>query len=134
MKDRIVFFVLGAILATIAYFVGDMSNNISAQNEGDFARFDDVIVSDTLWVHGKIVVQHVLPDNKTNLLIIAADEDGTQIRQEYMYDPRKGHPSVTSSQWRVANKTTLLQLESTGTAGIKLQDSTGLKVIAPGVP
>ena len=32
MRDRIVFFVLGALLATIAYFAGDM-NNLSAQGE-----------------------------------------------------------------------------------------------------
>ena len=43
MKDRIVFFVLGAILATIAYFVGDM-NNLSAQ--GDVTRIEKLSVGE----------------------------------------------------------------------------------------
>ena len=33
MKDKVVFFILGALLATLAYFVGDI--NLSADNELD---------------------------------------------------------------------------------------------------
>lgn len=56
MKGRIVFFVLGAALATIAYFAGDM-NKAGAQDGTSIFRGtkvfqDDVVINGTLTVAG----------------------------------------------------------------------------------
>ncbi|MDE0323662.1 MAG: hypothetical protein OXN27_07035 [Candidatus Poribacteria bacterium] len=138
MKDRIIFFVLGAILATIAYFVGDM-RNVSAQNETAF--FDNVEVLGHLSVRGSIVVQHHLPDNKINLVIIEATEHGPRITQQYMTDRDKmaeGKMSERASIWEVRNEGTTLRLIGTdhfggpiGVTAIMLENSNAVKAIVP---
>ena len=121
MRDRIVFFVLGAIIATVAYFVGDMSN-ISAQNGR--AVFDKLVVRDTLTVGkrvlvgnelsvgGYIQVHHKLPDNKMNVITIAADKDRTRIRQTLKMEREgeKAHLYKNSSTWAVNDEVTQLSL------------------------
>ena len=76
MKDRIVFFVLGVFLATIAYFAGDMGNLFAQNNiryfdnlvvdslvvkksilgEGAIATFDRILIEDSLAAKESIVV------------------------------------------------------------------------------
>ena len=50
MKDRIVFFVLGAVLATVAFFVGDM-DKATAQDSTRIIE-EDVIIKGKLTVAG----------------------------------------------------------------------------------
>lgn len=50
MRDRIVFFILGALLATIAYFAGNIEN-LDADNE-----IKEILECDTLIVRDRIIV------------------------------------------------------------------------------
>ncbi len=151
MKSKITFFVLGAILATIAYFLGDM-NDISAQN--DTAVFDTVIVEgdlfvrksarikgimlaeDGLVVRGFLTVEHKLPANKKNMVTIIADENGTTIGQHMEFsrgNPRSSLMKETNhSIWSVNNEFTGLTLGSfTGSSNIRLDDPQMYRIITP---
>jgi hypothetical protein len=55
MRDKVVFFILGALLATIAYFAGDM-NKAGARDH--FQEFEDVLVKGDLIVSGGRLVIH----------------------------------------------------------------------------
>ena len=142
MKDRIIFFVLGAILATIAYFVGDMSK-VSAQNGR--AVFDELVVRDKLTVYGRttvleglavngsIFVTHQLPENKVNVISITADKEGTQIHQILGMDSEDAKPSIykNSSAWGISNERTYLNLHGINNAGpaITLVDQNTIRAI-----
>ena len=62
MKDRIIFFVLGALLATFAYMAGDMSN-FSSADDYDFKVFKNVHVEQGLSVGDYITIGHDLPNS-----------------------------------------------------------------------
>ncbi len=52
MKDRIIFFLLGGLLATISYLAGDI-NNINAQHDQNRNIFEkDVLIKGNLLVKG----------------------------------------------------------------------------------
>lgn len=99
MRDRVVFFILGALLATLAYFAGDM--HLSAHNTkiGELevipkllvrtlqAEFIEVGFSDThhirMWVDDDVAKILLLSENEENQvsLIVTKDtgEDGAFI-------------------------------------------------------
>ena len=83
MRDRIVFFILGAVLATVAYFVGDM-NKAGAQ-DGETTFDGNVLINGTLIVAGgSIQIQdnpHLMKnvDELESLISIVADHDGAAI-------------------------------------------------------
>ena len=74
MRERIVFFILGAVLATIAYFVGN-ANNVDADIKT--GRYN-LLVVDELVVKSKILVNESglidIADNSTIGLMIKDNE------------------------------------------------------------
>ena len=64
MKDKIIFFVMGALLATIAYVAGDMSNFSSAEDYdlSDMKVFKNVHIEHSLSVGDYITIGYDLPD------------------------------------------------------------------------
>ena len=93
MKDKIVFFILGALLATLAYFVGDL--NLSAHNPeiGEVQIIPELLVkelwaesikvgfSDThrihLWVNEDLAKIDVFSDDqKKRVALIVTKETG----------------------------------------------------------
>ena len=129
MKERIVFFVLGAVLATLAYFVGDI-NNIYAQN--DTAVFDgDVVVNGSLYVKGgQFTVEHHLPGKKYNVVSIRADENGTIINQFLEIGSGKSLRKKTRlSGWSLQKDGSSLILRTDKRAFIALDDAKGIRTI-----
>ena len=65
MRDRIIFFVLGALLATIAYVAGNM-NNFSSAEDYDFSDlkvFKNVHIEHSLSVGDYLTIGYDLPDS-----------------------------------------------------------------------
>lgn len=90
MKDRIVFFVLGAVLATVAYFAGDMDK---AGAQEDVKVFDgDVIINGLLSVNsGKMAIKYdplnlSEADKIPSAIVFLSNEDITAI--ELINGPR----------------------------------------------
>lgn len=85
MKDRITFFVLGSLLATIAYFAGDMSR-ISAGDEViiegaiDQLEVRELIVTDALMVKNKQSPEGVVIGSYNNqtAILLSSDLDHLQ--------------------------------------------------------
>ena len=72
MREKIVFFILGAVLATIAYFVG----GINAQTN---LKTYDEIQCRKLTVFGEVTVPKLLvmdPINKSGFITIKFNQDG----------------------------------------------------------
>ena len=77
MRDKVVFFILGAVLATCAYFLGNM--NLTAEDEVDVTRFEDILAG-TITVDN-IVVKDTIVSKGTcqvydTLLVGRKDRDG----------------------------------------------------------
>ena len=77
MREKIVFFILGAVLATIAYTIGD--NNSDAQNfRAGVTEFDEIQCR-KLTVFGEIQANEIMvmdPIRKTGFIKIGFDKDG----------------------------------------------------------
>lgn len=67
MKDKITFFILGVMIASLLTFVGRV-NNPTAQVD------EDVKVFDTVLVKGKLYV-----GNKDNKIVLEGDDNGTNL-------------------------------------------------------
>jgi hypothetical protein len=86
MKDRIVFFVLGAVLATVAYFAGDMDK---AKAQGPEIFEGDVVIKGGLLVAGGklIVIENPFlikgADEVESAVSINADEDSASLALYY---------------------------------------------------
>lgn len=83
MKDRVVFFILGTIVAILAYFVGDLENTTATN---DLQVFDsDVLINGTLTVaSGRLQVMDNLDIRKDiseleSVVSIATDSEGANI-------------------------------------------------------
>ena len=79
MKDKVVFFILGALLATIAYFAGDMNK---AGARGHFQEFEDVLVKGDLIVSGGRLVIHNDPpfsEDIDNYIEFQVDKEASAI-------------------------------------------------------
>jgi len=129
MRDRVVFFILGAVLATVAYFVGDM-NPISAQSDTKF--FDgNVVIDGSLHVKGgKLIVSHALPGRKHNVVSIESGEDGTVINQFLEMGP--GEPLRQKSRltgWGLSKDVVNLILSTDKRAFIALDDAEGIRTL-----
>ena len=83
MRDRIVFFILGAVLATVAYFAGDMDK---AGAQGDLEFIDkNVLISGDLIVAGGLISvinePHLkMPDQIEGSVNIMAGSEGGSIK------------------------------------------------------
>lgn len=116
MKDKIVFFVLGAVLATVAYFVGDM-DNLSADSEIGSMEFDTVVV-ENLYVKDKLTVSEYVGAadllREFPCIVISAD--------------RKAASIAITSALNVNSKnhgTVYVITESDGDPGIFMRNSKG---------
>ena len=73
MKDRIVFFILGAVLATLAYFAGDMntadSQVVNGVHKGDLTIDGELNISGTVTVGGGRLTVMYLDDDYIDSLI-----------------------------------------------------------------
>ena len=79
MRDKVVFFILGALLATIAYFAGDM-NKAGARDH--LQEFEDVLVKGDLIVSGgRLVIHNDPPFSKDigNYIEFQVDEEASAI-------------------------------------------------------
>ena len=79
MRDKVVFFILGALLATIAYFAEDM-NKAGARDY--FQEFEDVVVKGDLIVSGgRLVIHDDPPFSKDidNYIEFQVDEEASAI-------------------------------------------------------
>ena len=72
--ERLVFMIVGALLVSAAYLVGNTDKTADAQ----FTTFEDVIVTGRLIVKGTVIVGDPLADHR-NLVHIVADEMGSTI-------------------------------------------------------
>ena len=71
MKDKVLFFILGAVLATIAYFLGDLETTAEDEyREIDALRVNRLHVKDSI----------VVGDTGKKLIVIMADDETAQIR------------------------------------------------------
>lgn len=145
MKERIVFFVLGAILTTFGYFVGDM-NNISAQGEYIKVFDDHVKVKGNLYVDGALIVRdkafmenslavknsirlsREIPGNKNNQILFVANENSVGISQYLNYPNDANDASdlniIPQSLWIVMEEFSQLELKSvTGFSFVDIEDS-----------
>ena len=71
MRDKVMFFLLGAVLATIAYFIGDLET-LTAENkitELDFLRVNRLVVKDSIAVG----------DTGGSIIVIMADNERSEI-------------------------------------------------------
>lgn len=74
MRDKIVFFILGVVVATLVYFFHDM-NNATAQEK---TIVEDLLVTGTLWVKsGNAIVTNGL--DTSNAVRLEVDDTGTRI-------------------------------------------------------
>ena len=88
MRDRIVFFILGALLATLAYFAGDM-NNAKAKDEvvtEDLNVLGDLHLAGRLMVGGGEIVLTNGRDVSRRVTISASDRQAA-ILLENQIDP-----------------------------------------------
>jgi hypothetical protein len=76
MKDKVVFFILGALLATLAYFAGDMSD-VKAKNEVVVAR--QVTVEDGSGSSVSLIVSEGTPG-----ILISNKKNGETVSQIFM--------------------------------------------------
>ncbi len=82
MRDRIVFFILGAVLATVAYFAGDMNKAGAQDDEKVFAG--DVIINGSLFVDGGKIMLHDHFDvqegvDELSYVSITVDKEGANL-------------------------------------------------------
>lgn len=95
MREKIVFFILGAVLATIAYFVGNV-NTVTANDELVVRRLtvsDRLILLGDAAIDGRLVVKgRIEVGFETNKpgIIMDADSDAAQI---LLTDTLPGHVS-----------------------------------------
>ena len=71
MRDKVMFFLLGAVLATIAYFIGDLET-LTAEDkitELDFLRVNRLVVKDSIAVG----------DTGGSVIVIMADNERAEI-------------------------------------------------------
>ena len=77
MRDKIVFFVLGAVVATIAYFIGDLET-LTAEDEFleiDFLRVNRLHVKESIVVKESIAVG----GTGKSVIVIMADNERAEI-------------------------------------------------------
>lgn len=85
MRDKVLFFILGAVLATIAYFIGSM--NRSGSND-EVTTFEKLHIEKSLTVGDSIIVgfkslddweHNIATGEKEPNVFIVADADGAMI-------------------------------------------------------
>ena len=140
MKDKVVFFILGALLATIAYLAGDLET-LTAQDETlelEEIQVGNLFVKDTLYVgdRGTMYVQigadnqsaHLslfgtkvekTPDSGKPYIVLRAMDNGAIIQA----NSHPGHPEA-SAFLGITNS------EGKYISGMLLQDSDGQKYVS----
>ena len=87
MRDKIVFFIFGAVLATIAYLVGDLQT-LTAE--------DKVTELDTLYVNNLIVKDSIgVGGIGKNFIYIGADDEIAQITLHSSHSPHDDAPRIS---------------------------------------
>ena len=120
MRDKVVFFILGVLLATIAYFAGDMNR---AGARGHFQEFEDVLVKGDLIVSGGRLVIHNDPpfsEDIDNYIEFQVDKETSAI----LMITGKGQPPGDMPASSVSIKTTMIA-DLKPVAGIQLTGDYG---------
>ena len=92
MRDRVVFFLLVAIVATVAYFVSDMEK---ADAQKDLEIFDNVVIKGGLLITGgKLVVENPKRGKVNNRFAVTVVDNHVSITLDnYKGAIRAGEPS-----------------------------------------
>ena len=72
--ERLAFMFIGALLVSVAYFVGNADKTANAE----IKDFDDVVIRGNLFVHGAISVGDINSEHR-NFVAISANESGASI-------------------------------------------------------
>ena len=97
MRDKIVFFILGAVLATLAYFAGDM-NNAKAEDrtiDGDLiVKGQLTISSGTLLIHNQSAER--FPNRPVNAIFMTANDQKAGIGIFNSFQENESGPKAKS--------------------------------------
>lgn len=97
--ERLIFMLIGALLVSVAYFVGQSDKTADAEVKA----FDDVVIRGNLFVHGAIRVGD-LDSEHQNFVAIRADRNGTAIDLMHKFVDNNTDAQVILATHRAAGK------------------------------
>lgn len=123
MRDKIVFFILGALLATLAYFAGDM-NNAKAKDEvviGDLDITGNLTLAGSLKVGGGTIFL-TNTDDISQRVTITADDKQAAIILENQVDPNTLPNTVGSKSSLYLSAYTIDEIDVSGAGIVFVED------------
>ena len=139
MRDKVLFFILGVVLATFVYLAADMANITAKERMGEFELLlaDQIIIKDRLFVHNSMdenspAILLSIEDSVARLHLNSADVNSFEASIALVADQEEKDASILISADQ--QKATGIVLGTNGRIGdseskITIRDSDGKRIL-----